>query len=367
MERKRTRRHYFIDPQFQVRHIVGYAIFAALCMAVVGSCGKREPPPTDVVPSPDLTIRVGIVFDAGGKDDRSFNTACWEGAVRAQKEFGIKLRDVEPGDPSVVESAIRGFAEQDFDLVIGIGGAAAPHINDVAREFPDKRFAVVDDAGKVVDQSNAVSLTFEEHKGSFLAGVIAAAKSETGIIGFIGGMDIPLIRKFELGYERGAQYVNPDIKVLENYAGVTPAAWSDKTRGRELAMSQYDRGADVIFAAAGLTGLGVFDAAEETGRFVIGVDANQNYIKPGRVLTSMLKRSDIAVYETIEAVVTGTFRGGRRVMGLENDGVGYALDEYNRELLTPDIIEKVEGAKRKILAGEIVVPDYTELSAAAKL
>jgi basic membrane protein A len=282
--------------------------------------------------------------------------------VKARNEFGIKLRDVEPGDPSAVESAIRGFAERGFDLVIGIGGAAAPHINDVAREFPEIKFAVVDDAGKVVDAANAVSLTFEEHKGSFLVGAIAAAKSQSGIIGFIGGMDIPLIRKFELGYDLGARYVNPDITVLENYAGVTAAAWTDKTRGRELAMSQYGRGADVIFGAAGLTGLGVFDAAEETGKFVIGVDANQNYIKPGHVLTSMLKRSDIAVYETIKAVASGTFRGGRRVMGLENDGVGYAVDEHNRELLTPEIIARVEEAKKKILTGEIVVPDYTEMN-----
>ncbi len=329
------------------------------CMILAASCGKQET--TDFPSADQVRTRVGIVFDAGGKDDKSFNTACWEGALKARKEFGIELRDVEPGDPSAVESAIRGFAEQGFDLVIGIGGAAAPHINDVAGEFPEQKFAVVDDAGNVVNQPNAVSLTFEEHKGSFLAGAIAAAKSESGIIGFVGGMDIPLIRKFLLGYECGAKYINPDIKVLQNYAGVTAAAWNDKTRGRELAMSQYDRGADVIFAAAGLTGLGVFDAAEETGKFVIGVDANQNYIKPGRVLTSMLKRSDTAVYETVKAAVNGTFCGGRRVMGLENDGVGYAVDEYNKDLLSPDMIEKVEEARLKILSGEIVVPDYTEM------
>jgi len=336
-----------------------HTVLIASCVALAASCDRRETP--DVPPAADARIRVGIVFDAGGKDDKSFNTACWQGALKAQKEFGLELRDVEPGDPSAVESAIRGFAEQGFDLVIGIGGAAAPHINDVASEFPAQKFAVVDDAGKVVNQPNAISLTFEEHKGSFLVGAIAAGKSESGIIGFVGGMDIPLIRKFLLGYECGAKYVNPDIKVLQNYAGVTAAAWNDKTRGRELAMSQYDRGADVIFAAAGLTGLGVFDAAEETGKFVIGVDANQNYIKPGRVLTSMLKRSDIAVYETVKAAAKGTFEGGRRVMGLENDGVGYAVDEYNRDLLTPDIIEKVEEARLKILTGEIVVPDYTEM------
>lgn len=338
-----------------------YRAMIVSCLILAASCGRQET--ADVPTSTDARVRVGIVFDAGGKDDKSFNTACWEGALRAQKEFGIELRDVEPGDPSAVESAIRGFAEQGFDLVIGIGGAAAPHIDDVAAEFPKKKFAVVDDAGKVVNQPNAVSLTFEEHKGSFLVGAIAAAKSESGIIGFVGGMDIPLIRKFVVGYECGARYVNPDVKVLQNYAGVTAAAWNDKTRGRELAMSQYDRGADVIFAAAGLTGLGVFDAAEETGKFVIGVDANQNYIKPGLVLTSMLKRSDIAVYETIKAAATGTFSGGRRVMGLENEGVGYAVDEHNRELLTTDILEKVEEAKQQILAGNIVVPDYTEMHA----
>jgi basic membrane protein A len=332
-------------------------------MVLACSCGEREIAPSDISPATDTPVRVGIVFDAGGKDDKSFNTACWEGAKRAREEFGIELRDVEPDNPSVIESAIRGYAEQGFDLVIGIGGAAAPYIDEVAQEFPDTKFAVVDDAGKVVEQPNAVSLTFEEHEGSFLVGVIAAAKSQTGIIGFIGGMDIPLIRKFELGYELGAKSVNPDIEVVQNYAGVTPAAWSDRTRGRELAMSQYDRGVDVIFAAAGLTGLGVFDAAGETGKLVIGVDANQNYIKPGRVLTSMLKRSDLTVYETMKSVVDGTFESGRRVMGLENDGVGYAVDEYNRALLTPAIIEKVEEAKSKILSGEIIVPDYTEQTA----
>ncbi len=336
------------------------ALIAALCMALLCSCGKRETAPSDLPPSATAPVRVGIVFDAGGKDDKSFNTACWQGALRARDEFGIELRDVEPDNPSVVESAIRGYAEQGFDLVIGIGFAAAPYINDVASEFPEKKFAVVDDTGKVVDQPNAVSLTFDEHEGSYLVGVIAAAKSQTGTIGFIGGMDIPLIRKFELGYELGAKSVNPDVKVLQNYAGVTLAAWSDRTRGRELAMSQYDRGADIIFAAAGVTGLGAFDAAEEKGKFVIGVDANQNYIRPGRVLTSMLKRSDLAVYETVKAVVDGTFSGGRRVMGLENDGVGYAVDDYNRDLLTPEIIEKAEEAKRNILEGTIVVPDYAE-------
>ena len=343
-----------------------HTIVAALCVVLACSCGKRETARSDVPASMGASVRVGIVFDAGGKDDKSFNTACWEGAERAKEEFGIELRDVEPDNPSVIEPAIHGYAERGFDLVIGIGVGAAPYINDVAREFPNQRFAVVDDAGKVVDQPNAVSLTFDEHEGSYLVGVIAAAKSETGIIGFIGGMDIPLIRKFELGYELGAKSVNPDIKVLQNYAGVTLAAWSDRTRGRELAMSQYDRGADVIFAAAGVTGLGVFDAAEETGKFVIGVDANQNYIKPGHVLTSMLKRSDLAVYETIKTVVDGTFSGGRRVMGLENDGVGYAVDDFNRHLLTPAIIETVEAARRKILSGEIVVPDYTELHAATE-
>jgi basic membrane protein A len=341
-------------------------MIAALCIALLCSCGKRDAVPSDTTPSTDSPVRVGIVFDAGGKDDKSFNSACWEGALRAKEEFGIELRDVEPDSLSVVEPAIRGYAEQGFDLVIGIGVGAAPYIDDVAQEFPDRKFAVVDDAGKVVDQPNAVALTFDEHEGSYLVGVIAAAKSETGIIGFIGGMDIPLIRKFELGYELGARSVNPDIEVLQNYAGVTPAAWSDRTRGKELAMSQYDRGADVVFAAAGVTGLGVFDAAEQTGRFVIGVDANQNYIKPGRVLTSMLKRSDLAVYETIKAVAEGTFSGGRRVMGLANDGVGYALDEYNRAILTPDIIAKVEEARQGILDGAIVVPDYTQVNNAAE-
>jgi len=330
------------------------ALLPLVLASVVAGCAPRDEAPASDIPR----VRVGMVFDAGGKDDKSFNTACWTGAVRARKEFDIELKDVEPGDPSAVEAAIQTLADAGFDLIIGVGGANAPHLEDAAKQHPDLKFAVVDDAGGVLQQPNGASLVFEEHEGAFLVGMIAAAKSHTGVIGFVGGMDIPLIRRFELGYEAGAKHINPDVVVLQNYAGSTAGAWTNPNRGKELARSQYDRNADVIFAAAGTTGLGVFDAAEQENKYVIGVDANQNYLKPGHVLTSMLKRSDVAVYETIKSVVNDGFAGGRKVYSLRNDGIGYAVDDYNRDILPSGIIEQVEEAKRRIVSGELVVPDY---------
>ncbi|MBI4641347.1 MAG: BMP family ABC transporter substrate-binding protein [Candidatus Tectomicrobia bacterium] len=301
-------------------------------------------------------VKVGLIFDAGGKDDKSFNTAAWEGATRARNDLKITLKDVEPGDPAAIEPAMRAFAEMGFDVVIGVGFAAAPHIEAVAKDFPKLKFAIVD---AVVNLPNVSSLVFKEHEGSFLVGMFAAMKSKTNTIGFVGGMDIPLIRKFALGYEEGAKQVNPGITVLKNYAGVTMEAWSNPTKGKEMAKAQYARGADVIFAAAGATGLGVFDAAEEEKKFVIGVDSNQNWVKPGFVLTSMLKRVDVAVYETIKSVTEKNFVGGIRVFGLENKGIGYAVDEHNKNLLTQAMIDAVEKAKADILTGKIRVTDYT--------
>jgi basic membrane protein A len=300
------------------------------------------------------SVHVGIVFDAGGKDDRSFNAAAWTGVVRAAKDFPIVLRDAEPGDPNSVEPALRAFAERGYDLVIGVGFSQTPIIEQVAGDYPDLDFAIVDG---VTGQPNVASLIFKEHEGSYLVGMIAASKSKTGVLGFVGGMDIPLIHKFAVGYEEGARAVNPNIRVIQNYVGVTDGAWNNPGKGKELSIAQIGKGADVLFAAAGNSGLGVFDAAEQQGKLVIGVDSNQNWVKPGYVLTSMVKRVDNAVYQIVRDKVEGRFKGGIHVYGLDNEGIGYAMDEYNAKLIPPDVIREVEEAKKKIIRGEIKVTD----------
>lgn len=298
--------------------------------------------------------KVGIVFDIGGKDDRSFNSAANEGVLRAKKEFPIVLRDVEPGDPTSIEPAQRAFAQYGYNTIIGVGFAQGPILIDVAKDYPQLHFVLID---AVAESPNVASLLFKEHEGSFLVGMIAAYTNKTGTIGFVGGMDIPLIHRFATGYEEGAKYVKPDIKVLVNYVGITDTAWNNPGKGRELANAQYERGADVIFQAAGNSGLGVFDAAEAYKKFAIGVDSNQNWVKPGFILTSMMKRIDNAVYNVIKDEIEGKFQGGVHVYGLENQGVDYALDDHNRKLIPPDVIDKVEQAKRDIIAGKIKVTD----------
>lgn len=314
-------------------------------------------------------IKVGIVFDIGGKNDRSFNAAAWEGVKKAEKELPMCLYDVEPGNPTSIEPAMRAFAEKGFDLIIGVGFAQGPIMQKVAVDYPQIKFAIVDgvifeDDGKT-PKSNVASLVFREHEGSYLVGMIAASKSKTGVLGFIGGMDIPLIHKFETGYEEGARSVNPNIKVIDNYVGVTDAAWNNPGKGKELALSQINQGADVIFTAAGNSGLGAFDAVEQFGKgaggeankFVIGVDSNQNMVKPGYVLTSMVKRVDVAVYDVVQEVLGGHFNGGFHVFGLDKNGVAYAMDEHNKSLVPADLIQKVEESKKRIVAGEIKVTD----------
>ncbi|MFN7946179.1 MAG: BMP family ABC transporter substrate-binding protein [Blastocatellia bacterium] len=325
------------------------AIFLTLLIVLAG-CVNR-PPATD---ADSRKIKVGIVFDIGGKDDRSFNSAAWEGCQRAKKELPIVLRDAEPGDPTSLEPALRAFAQYGYDLIIGVGFAQGPIIEQVAADYPNTKFAIVD---FVVNKPNVAGLIFKEHEGSFLVGMIAAARTKTNTIGFVGGMDIPLIHKFLVGYEEGAKYVNPNIRVLPNFVGITDAAWNNPGKGRELATAQIEQGADIVFQAAGNSGLGVFDAAEAKGKYAIGVDSNQNWIKPGHILTSMVKRVDNAVFSVIKDTVEGKFKGGPHVYGLDNDGVGYAIDQYNKALIPPSLIEKIEEAKRDILAGKIKVTD----------
>lgn len=314
-------------------------------------------------------IKVGIVFDIGGKNDRSFNAAAWEGVKRARQELGICLYDVEPGNPTSIEPAMRAFAEKNFDLIFGVGFAQGPILQKVAEDYPNIKFAIVD--GVIVDKSgkplpNVASLVFREHEGSYLVGMIAASKSKSGVLGFVGGMDIPLIHKFETGYEEGARAVNPNIHVVQNYVGVTDSAWNNPGKGKELSLNQIEKGADVIFTAAGNSGLGAFDAVEQYGKdpatgqarkFVIGVDSNQNMVKPGFVLTSMVKRVDNACYAVVKDVLDGKFKGDIVDFGLDKDGVAYAMDNNNAGLIPDDVIQRVEEAKKRIVAGEIKVTD----------
>ena len=317
----------------------------------------------------DCQIRVGIVFDIGGKNDRSFNAAAWEGVRRAERDLPICLHDVEPGNPTSIEPAMRAFAEKNFDLIIGIGFAQGPIMQKVAEDYPEIKFAIVDGVifekdGKTPKQ-NVASLVFREHEGSYLVGMIAAQKSKTGVLGFVGGMDIPLIHRFKTGYEEGAKSVNPSATVIANYVGVTDSAWNNPGKGKELALSQINQGADILFTAAGNSGLGAFDAVEQFGvnaqgeanKFVIGVDSNQNGVKPGFVLTSMVKRVDNAVYDAVEEVLGGNFKGGFHVFGLDKDGVAYAMDDNNKSLIAPEILQRVEESRSKIVGGEIKVTD----------
>jgi basic membrane protein A len=298
--------------------------------------------------------KVGIVFDIGGKDDRSFNAAAYEGVKRAAKELPIVLRDAEPGDATSLEPAMRAFAQMGYDLIIGVGFAQAPIIEQVAKDYPSTHFAIIDG---VCQSPNIASLLFKEHEGSFLVGMIAASTSKTGTLGFVGGMDIPLIHRFFEGYKEGALYVNPKARVLSNYIGITDGAWNNPSKGRELAIAQYEQGADVVFQAAGNSGLGVFDAAEAYNKLAIGTDSNQNWVKPGHILTSMLKRIDNAVFSVVKDEVDGKFKGGVHVYGLDNEGIGYALDQYNKALISEATIQKVEQAKSDIIAGKIKVTD----------
>ncbi len=325
--------------------VVVAAAGAAACRAPARAAGARQA---------GDRIRVGIVFDSGGKDDHSFNTAAWEGGRRAARELPVELRTAEPGDPASIEPAVRAFAERGYDLTIGVGFAQAPVLEDVARDYPRLAFAVVDG---VVQRPNVASLVFREHEGAYLVGMIAARVSKSGVLGFVGGMDIPLIHRFAVGYAEGARAAVPGARVLANYAGVTEAAWNNPGRGKELAAAQISQGADVIFAAAGNTGLGVFDAAEQYGVYVIGVDSNQNWIKPGHVLTSMVKRVDNAVYQIIADRVAGHFHGGIHAYGLADGGIGYAMDSYNRGLIPDAVLREVEAARRRIIAGSLRVTD----------
>ncbi len=323
-----------------------------LMLAAVGAAALAGAGPADAA-----EFLPAVVFDMGGKFDKSFNEAAYNGAERFKKDTGVTYREFEVTNVTQREQALRNMARRGATVVVAMGFAQATAVENVATEFPETKFTLID---AVVDLPNVQSVIFEEHEGSFLVGMIAAMASKTGKVGFVGGMDIPLIRKFALGYVEGAKHVNPNVKVFQNMTGTTPAAWNDPTKGGELARSQFDRGADVVYAAAGGTGNGVYQAAKDSGKFAIGVDSNQNYIHPGTMLTSMVKRVDVAVYDSFASARSGTWKGGLKVLGLAEDGVGYAIDQYNRDLISDAMERRVEQARRDIIAGKLKVTDYTK-------
>ncbi len=304
--------------------------------------------------------RVGMVYDVGGKGDLSFNDMAYAGLTRAAKEFAgkVETKDLEPtAGGENREELLRLLAGEKYDLIFGIGFLFTDSITRVAKAFRGVNFAIVD--GFIDKEPNVTSLLFKEQEGSFLVGAAAALKSKTGKVGFVGGMKIPLIEKFEAGYIAGAKYVNPKIEVYSDYAGTTGEAFRDPIKGKELATAQYDRGADIIYHASGGTGIGVFEAAVAKKKWAIGVDADQSLTakadQRAQILTSMMKRVDVAVYGTIKALVSGTYKGGIQSFGLKEGGVGYAVNDHNKALIS-DIIPRLEALKKDIIAGKIKVP-----------
>ena len=324
-----------------MRWILGF--LPALVLAVTASALAED-------------FQPGVVYGIGGKYDKSFNEAAYNGAEEFKAKTGITYLEFEVNAAAQREQALRKMARREASIIVAVGFGLASAVETVAAEYPETKFTLID---AVVEAPNVQSIVFKEEEGSFLVGMLAALASETGKVGFVGGMDIPLIRKFSCGYEQGVKHVNPEIDVLVNMTGNTPEAWNDPTEGSELARSQFDRGADVVFAAAGGTGVGVYQAAKDLEKLAIGVDSNQNHLHPGTMLSSMVKRVDVAVREAFAAAQEGSWKPGTTVLGLAEEGVGWALDTNNRLLITPEMEAALGTASRKIVAGEIAVADYS--------
>ncbi|TLP46250.1 BMP family ABC transporter substrate-binding protein [Cohaesibacter sp. CAU 1516] len=300
-------------------------------------------------------INPAVVYDLGGKNDQSFNQSAYAGAEKYKEDTGSAYRDFEIQNDTQREQAMRRFAKKGHNPIVVIGFSHAEALKKVAPEFPETKFAIID---MVVDLPNVRSVVFKEHEGSYLVGLLAAKAASSGKVGFVGGMDIPLIRAFACGYKQGAKAANPDLEVFENMTGTTGAAWNDPVKGGELAKSQIDRGADVIYHAAGGTGAGVLQAAADAGKLGIGVDSNQNGLHPGKVLTSMVKRVDIAVYKAFKDLADDNWSSGINVLGLAEGGVAWADDANNKDLITEDMRAAVAQASKDIVEGKIVVHDY---------
>ena len=336
--------------------LVAVLLSVHVVLLFVHPSGAAVPPVGDAVD-------VGIVFDLGGRGDKSFNDGAYLGAERAEKELGVRVRFVEPGEGSDREAGLRLLAAEGMDLVIGVGFIFTDDLTQLAKEYPNTNFGGVDYSvgqdkeGKVIlPPANLAALKFREEQGSFLVGAIAALAGKSKKVGFVGGMNFPLIHKFEMGYSAGVKAVCPDCEVLSQYAGVTPEAFRNPGKGKELALSQYQQGVTVIFHASGSTGLGVFEAARQTGKLAIGVDADQYKEAPGYVLTSMVKRVDNAVFDAIKRVKEKRFKGGIYQYGLAEDGVGYVYDTNNEKMIPAAVRARVEALKQEIIAGRISVP-----------
>jgi basic membrane protein A and related proteins len=308
------------------------------------------------VPAFATDIKPAIIYDLGGKFDKSFNEAAFNGAEKFKTDNSIEYRDFEIQNDAQREQALRKFAEDGNNPIVMPGFSWATALEKVAVDFPDTKFVIIDG---VVDKPNVRSVIFKENEGSYVVGVLAAMASKTKKVGFVGGMDIPLIRKFGCGYVGGAKAAGA-TDVIQNMTGDTPAAWNDPTKGGEITKAQIDQGADVVYAAAGGTGVGVLQAAADAGKLAIGVDSNQNYMQPGKVLTSMMKRVDVAVYSAFDDTKNDKFTGGLNLLGLKEGGVDYAMDDNNKDLVTPEMKAAADKAKADIIAGTIKVHDYTE-------
>ena len=301
-------------------------------------------------------FKPAVIYDMGGKFDKSFNQGVYNGIKRFTDETGTKVMEFEVTSETQREQAMRRMAERGATVVLGVGFAQADAINKVSAEFPNVKFSIID--VNWLNQPNLRQYAFKEHEGSYLVGIAAAMASKTGKVGFIGGMDIPLIRKFACGYVQGVKSVGGSIEVFQNMTGSTPSAWNDPAKGAELTQSQIDRGADVVYHAAGGTGTGVIRAAADAKKLAIGVDSNQNHLAPGSVLTSMLKRVDVAAYNTMKDAISGNFDTGVQVLGLAEGGVDWALDDNNAKLISAEMKAAIDKAKAEIIAGKINVHDY---------
>ena len=303
-------------------------------------------------------FKPAVVYDMGGKFDKSFNEGVYNGVKRFTEETGIEVTEFEVANEAQRQRGMERLIQRGATVLLGVGFGQADAIAAVAEANPEVRFGIIDVFW--LDQPNLRQYSFKEHEGSYLVGVAAAMKSETGTVGFVGGMDVPLIRKFACGYVQGVKSVSGDVQVLQNMTGTTPAAWNDPVKGGELAQSQIDRGADVVYHAAGGTGIGVIQTTADAGRLAIGVDANQNYLAPGKVLTSMVKRVDVAAYQYFMDAHKGAFSAGVAQLGLAEGGVDWAVDEHNRDLVAGEIEAAVAAAKEAIIAGEIKVHNYED-------
>jgi len=306
-------------------------------------------------------FKPAVVFDMGGKFDKSFNEGVWNGVKKFTDETGVEVMEFEVTNETQREQAMRRMVRKGATVVLGVGFAQADAIDKVAADNPEVKFAIIDVSW--LDRPNLRQYAFKEHEGSYLVGVAAALKSETGTVGFVGGMDIPLIRKFACGYVQGVMETKGTATVIQNMTGTTPSAWNDPTKGAELAQSQMDRGADVVYHAAGGTGTGVIRAVADADKLAIGVDSDQYALAPGNMLTSMIKRVDVAAYDTLTAAKAGTFESGVNILGLAEDGVDWVADKNNADLLTEDIRAAVEEARKMIIAGDVVVHNYEDDSA----